>query len=145
MEANHGRSRGQHYHIVAVGMSQGDDFTNAYLEACYSKRENTIYIWLAIDWCLNEYPQHPLPDWCVAYLAKVARGFNVMMEVAQSQAETIDGEQITSIGLIGKTQAPPPPKASAIFHVLGFTAKVKTPSRTLVPNSGLSTPRSALT
>jgi hypothetical protein len=120
----HGRSRGQQYHIVAAGMSdQGDDFTAAYLRACYSKRENTVYIWMAIDWCLNEYPPHPLPNWCMAYLAKVAREFNAMMETGQSQV--VDGVQVTFIGLIGKRQAQPPPRASAILHVLGFTAKGK--------------------
>jgi hypothetical protein len=106
---------------------QGDDFTAAYLEACYSKRENTVYIWMAINWCLNEYPRHPLPGWCLDYLANVARGFDAMMKAGQSQVETVDddGVRITSIGLAGKMQGSTPPKDRALLNVLGFTAPGK--------------------
>jgi hypothetical protein len=108
-------------------VSHQDEFTAAYLEALrgiYLRSENTSYVWMAMDWCLNEYPQHSLPDWCLDYLAKVAMEFTAMME-GQHQVETIDGVQITSVGSDGKSRRRSPPKPSKILHVLGFTSPGK--------------------
>ncbi|MGH6987321.1 MAG: hypothetical protein ACRED9_10855 [Caulobacteraceae bacterium] len=43
------------------------------LRRAYEATGNPVFAWFAIDWCLNEHPFTPIPDWCLAVLADAAR------------------------------------------------------------------------
>jgi hypothetical protein len=102
------------YHAPASHPSDDGaaDFTERYLESLrvrHSATGNPLYFWWAIDWCLNEEPRHPLPDWCEASLADLAR-------------------RVTGLGNIGATTSGSKktlqnPARSQLLHALGFTSK----------------------
>lgn len=41
---------------------------------------NPVYVWRAINYCLNEYPTSPLPAWCLGYLGEAASRVGALAE-----------------------------------------------------------------
>ena len=39
---------------------------------------NPVFAWWAIDWCINEGPRSPLPDWCLDVLSGAARNIGLL-------------------------------------------------------------------
>jgi hypothetical protein len=91
-------------------------FNEVYLDTlrtAYLTSKNSLYIWAAIHWCLNESPEQPLPDWCKPYLAETAWRINAL------------GSTGDTVGQTGKGTggAPETPTTSDMLHALGFTSK----------------------
>jgi hypothetical protein len=39
-------------------------------ENWWKKTANPLHVWRVISICLNALPPHPIPDWCIPYLAE---------------------------------------------------------------------------
>jgi integrase len=89
-------------------------FTEAHLDGLrvnYEATKRPALCWWAIHWCLNEHPQHPLPDWCLQYLG----------DVAWRTAKFTGGRDAVGLAGKGKGRTPRTPSGPEMLRALGFT------------------------
>jgi hypothetical protein len=104
--------------MQTIEQTNDQSFTSVYLDSLrtlFEATRNPVYVWSTILWCLGEYPETPLPRWCLDYLEISARNLNALYPIDYSE----------HTGGRGRKAFPKAPDAAQMVKALGLIRGTK--------------------